>query len=344
MFSALERFGRGVGLLLVGLLLVGLLLAALFVVGWAILSPRAPVVTGPRPPLSSVAPVPSPPMSRRAMSDSSCNQSTADSRTIAANASSVDRAAWSPFGRAERGWRIYAGLVQREIGTPCAPDTAGFAQALSDWNTRQALAGGGALDEASFRRMSTGWLLRRPFIQATRNGGCPASPPADSLQDASPDEGYSRKQVAAAPAALAAYRAMAARARADSAEISADPRLLTIFSAYRGPSEEAARCASAGCNRLTRARCSAHRTGTAFDLFLGTAPGSRPESSDDENRRVQAASPAYRWLVANADRFGFLPYPFEPWHWEWAEGRRDGATQASATAQRTPRMNDQSAR
>ena len=28
-------------------------------------------------------------------------------------------------------------------------------------------------------------------------------------------------------------------------------------------------------------------------------------------------TPAYRWLVANADRFGFVPYPFEPWHWEW---------------------------
>ena len=29
------------------------------------------------------------------------------------------------------------------------------------------------------------------------------------------------------------------------------------------------------------------------------------------------AAPAYRWLVANADRFGFVNYPFEPWHWEW---------------------------
>jgi LAS superfamily LD-carboxypeptidase LdcB len=25
----------------------------------------------------------------------------------------------------------------------------------------------------------------------------------------------------------------------------------------------------------------------------------------------------YRWLLANAGRFGFVNYPFEPWHWEW---------------------------
>jgi LAS superfamily LD-carboxypeptidase LdcB len=27
--------------------------------------------------------------------------------------------------------------------------------------------------------------------------------------------------------------------------------------------------------------------------------------------------PTYRWLVRNAGRFGFVPYVFEPWHWEW---------------------------
>ncbi len=28
-------------------------------------------------------------------------------------------------------------------------------------------------------------------------------------------------------------------------------------------------------------------------------------------------TPAYRWLLANARRFGFVNYVFEPWHWEW---------------------------
>jgi LAS superfamily LD-carboxypeptidase LdcB len=30
-----------------------------------------------------------------------------------------------------------------------------------------------------------------------------------------------------------------------------------------------------------------------------------------------SGTPAYRWLVANAGRFGFVNYVFEPWHWEW---------------------------
>jgi LAS superfamily LD-carboxypeptidase LdcB len=54
-----------------------------------------------------------------------------------------------------------------------------------------------------------------------------------------------------------------------------------------------------------------------MDLFLGAAPGYPPESSADANRLFQSRSEIYAWLVANAGRFGFTPYPFEPWHWEW---------------------------
>jgi LAS superfamily LD-carboxypeptidase LdcB len=28
-------------------------------------------------------------------------------------------------------------------------------------------------------------------------------------------------------------------------------------------------------------------------------------------------TPTYQWLVAHAHRYGFVNYPFEPWHWEW---------------------------
>jgi LAS superfamily LD-carboxypeptidase LdcB len=53
------------------------------------------------------------------------------------------------------------------------------------------------------------------------------------------------------------------------------------------------------------------------DIDLGAAPGSRIDSSDDANRLYLSRTPVYRWLVRNADRFGFVNYPFEPWHWEW---------------------------
>jgi D-alanyl-D-alanine carboxypeptidase len=54
-----------------------------------------------------------------------------------------------------------------------------------------------------------------------------------------------------------------------------------------------------------------------MDLYVGQAPGYGPDSSADLNRRYMSRTPAYRWLVGNAARFGFAPYPFEPWHWEW---------------------------
>jgi len=65
------------------------------------------------------------------------------------------------------------------------------------------------------------------------------------------------------------------------------------------------------------ARCSAHRTGTAVDLYVGAAPGHLPVDSDNANRLHLSKTPAYRWLVQNAARYGFVNYVFEPWHWEW---------------------------
>ena len=69
---------------------------------------------------------------------------------------------------------------------------------------------------------------------------------------------------------------------------------------------------------MRRATCSPHRTGYAVDLYLGQAPGFGPDSTADLSRLFLSRTAAYRWLVANAHRFGFHNYPFEPWHWEWA--------------------------
>ena len=35
------------------------------------------------------------------------------------------------------------------------------------------------------------------------------------------------------------------------------------------------------------------------------------------SRLHMTRGPTYRWLVRNAGRFGFVPYVYEPWHWEW---------------------------
>ena len=248
----------------------------------------------------------------------SCAAPAGDGEAVQANALSLTSAPWSVFGRPETGWAVYAPLVAREVGTACAPDRAGFAEALKTWQATHGLAATGAMTAPTLQALKLVWLARRPFVAATRGGACPPPPADELLITARPDEGYRGKVVRLHARALDAYRRLVAAARSERPEIAADPRLLTIVSGYRGPDEEAARCTGLGsCGTPSMARCSAHRTGTALDLLLSSEAGSAPASSDDANRQLQSRSPAYRWLVANADRFGFTPYPFEPWHWEY---------------------------
>ena len=173
------------------------------------------------------------------------------------------------------------------------------------------------LSTDDFEVMKNAWYARRPFVAASRNGGCPPAPDPATLASGRPDEGYGGEILQLKPEALSALRRMVAAARAEVPEIAADPQALQVFSSYRGPAEAAARCADGGCGTATRARCSAHQTGLAVDLVVGAAPGRRVDSSDDANRLFMSRTATYRWLVANAHRFGFENYVFEPWHWEY---------------------------
>ena len=274
-------------------------------------SAAAPGAAAPGAPLA--APPPAPPAVEVAQA---CD--AGPSAAAQANAASLDTLAWAPFRRAELGWATYAPLIAREIATGCAPATPGFAAALAAWQARQTLPADGIMSEAVFARMRDVIELRRPFVRASGHGVCPAPPPESALAWADKAEGYSGKPIELRPAALAAYRRLAAAARAADPRIAADPRNLTIFSGFRSPGADDARCAGDGnCDNTVRSTCSAHRTGLAVDLYVGEAPGLRPDSSADPNRLFMSRTPTYRWLVANADRFGFVPYPFEPWHWEW---------------------------
>ena len=236
------------------------------------------------------------------------------------NDESLRRLAFAPFRRAETGWEVYATLMAHEIGTRCGPGSAGFASAWAAWQSAHGRSADGIVDPATFASMAATWQARRPFVAASQ-GLCPAPPPETSLIPIPADQSYGGKTMLLRPAALAAYDRMVASARAEGFMVGADPRLMTVFSAYRSPADDAARCARDGnCQGVVRATCSPHRTGLAVDLNLGAAQGYGPDSSDDPNRLYIAQGAAYRWMVANAGRFGFVPYPFEPWHWEWAQG------------------------
>lgn len=272
--------------------------------------PPSPRLRGPQPAISAPPPAPRP--------TAACRAAPGFAAAAAANRLSLASAVWAALGRSEAGWAIYAPLIGREIGAACDPGEDGFAAALAAWQGAHGLAANGVMDEPTLKALDLVWLRRRPFVAATAHGACPAPPAPADLAAASARESYGGKTVQLRADALGAYRRMLAAARADLPELRADPRLLTIFSGFRDPAGDADRCAAAGdCGSVTRANCSAHRTGLAMDLDLGAAPGSRIDSADDANRLYQSRTAAYRWLVSNADRFGFVNYPFEPWHWEW---------------------------
>ena len=252
-----------------------------------------------------------------------CDRPLADEDAAARNAASLTTLAWAPFGRPETGWAIYVPKIADELHTDCGPATPGFAHALARWRRRHGLGASGLFDAATFEAMKTRWQEDRPFVALREAGVCPAAPELTALEAAAPEESDGGKIILLRPAALAALRRMTAAARADVPEAAADPERLMLFSGFRDPADDAARCAAQGnCNGLVRAQCSSHRTGLAMDLFLGAAPGFDVDSAADANRLWQSETPTYRWLVKNARRYGFVNYVFEPWHWEWVGRER----------------------
>jgi D-alanyl-D-alanine carboxypeptidase len=209
-------------------------------------------------------------------------------------------------------------MIGREIGVECSPTSTGFARALADWQRHQGMHPDGLVSEFTFVRLKGVVQGRRPILLLSSRGICAAPAREADLETLRPEEGYGGKTVQLSAGALAAYRRMVAAARAEEPAVADDPELLSVFSGYRSPAYDAARCADQGnCNGRERATCSPHRTGLAMDLDVGHAPGFGPDSSADANRLAMTEGPAYRWMLLNAQRFGFVNYPFEPWHWEW---------------------------
>jgi hypothetical protein len=66
-----------------------------------------------------------------------------------------------------------------------------------------------------------------------------------------------------------------------------------------------------------------HNAQRSFDFSAGIrsplviAYGLGVDSTSPASRLHMSRGATYRWLVRNAGRFGFVPYAFEPWHWEW---------------------------
>jgi hypothetical protein len=140
----------------------------------------------------------------------------------------------------------------------------------------------------------------------------PSNPPLGGAVESIPVSG--RNDQVAVGAGIVVHRCIAGPMRALLAEARAAGFAFT-GAGWRSSAEQAvlrrrhcgARAATApteACRPPTApVGTSMHERGLAVDFRLGGRTiGSR-------------SSPAYRWLAANAARFGFSNYPPEPWHW-----------------------------
>ena len=102
-------------------------------------------------------------------------------------------------------------------------------------------------------------------------------------------------------------------------ELAPDEKFLRIISAYRSPEYQAQlRKREPNAGRAALAKNSPHFTGQALDIYVG----GEPVTTKDVNRAIQVQTPAYKWLVKNAHKFGFYPYFYEPWHWEYVPSKK----------------------
>ncbi len=226
---------------------------------------------------------------------------------------------WFFGGKSQRGWQIYQPLISNLVGV--SPETGGeeFARAIYRWQQSSGIRPSGILDHET-------WMNMVATFQSSRIKGR-VLPTQENLIQAPPGEFYDPSRPAqlrmVEREAYSAYKRMVAAARAELSLNLTDgsgsgekfsSRYLSIISAFRSPEYQAQlRQRSPNSGRAGLAVNSPHFTGRALDLYVG----GEPVSTADNNRQIQINTPIYQWLVRNAGRFGFRPYFYEPWHWEY---------------------------
>ena len=229
---------------------------------------------------------------------------------------------WSFAGKPQTGWNLYALLIGKTIGSESSPDTAEFAQAISEWQSRSGLPANGILDLPTLEMFVKTWQSQRRVDAVNSNSGQLVSAPITDFYD--PSRGAELLQLDRE--SYAAYKRMIAAAMKDlsddlritkAGELAPEEKFLRIVSAFRSPEYQAQlRKKEPNAGRGALAKHSVHSTGRALDIYVG----GEPVITKDANRAIQVQTPVYKWLVKNAHRYGFYPYFYEPWHWEYVPG------------------------
>lgn len=224
------------------------------------------------------------------------------------------------FGRKpQRGWHLYIPLIQQVIETDENVASEGFATALARWQVKSGLAPSGVLDEESLYKMVSDWqdarLKQREYPDPDQ---LITAPPSDFYHPSRPEE---LRQIERQT--YAAYQRLVTAALADPSlklsrgadgGLAPGEKYLKILSSFRTREyQEYLRRQSPNAGRAGLAVNSPHFTGQALDLYVG----GEPVDTSDANRALQIQSRVYLWMVRNAGRFGFRPYFYEPWHWEY---------------------------
>jgi LAS superfamily LD-carboxypeptidase LdcB len=265
---------------------------------------------------------PRPPKKTPVVSTSSATNTTAFTTAATANSSLRNEVTWTFGGKQQRGWYLYDLLISKTLNTQDDPATSDFAASIAKWQKRRGLAADGILDEDALMSMVSQWqgdrLKNRAYATPDQ---LMIAPTSDFYDPSRVDE---LRQVERST--YAAYKQMIAAAIADptlklahtsSDQLAAKEQYFKIVSAFRSREYQdnlRRKSPNAGSAGLA-VNNSPHFTGRALDLYVGGSP----VDTKDSNRAIQVNTPAYQWLVKNAERFGFRPYFYEPWHWEYVK-------------------------
>jgi uncharacterized protein YcbK (DUF882 family) len=238
---------------------------------------------------------------------------TSSAFTAAAAKNSVLRVEmnWEFGGKQQRGWYLYDQLFARTLDIEFDSVTHDFAAALAKWQKKRGLSPNGVLDERSLMAMVSVWQGNRLKNKTYAEPDQLLTAPANDFYD--PSRAPELRQVE--QKTYAAYKEMVAAALNDpSLNLKPAGKYFKIISAFRSREyQEQLRRRSPNAGRAGLAVNSPHFTGRALDIYVGGSP----VDTKDSNRAIQVNTAAYQWLVRNAERFGFRPYFYEPWHWEY---------------------------
>lgn len=217
---------------------------------------------------------------------------------------------WAFGGKQQRGWYLYDLLIGKTLNTKYDPITTDFAASVASWQKRRGIRADGIIDQDALMAMVSQWQGDRLKNRAFATPDQLLTAPSSDFYD--PSRADELRQVERNT--YAAYKEMTAAA-VDDLKLAHTSLYFKIISSFRSREYQdnlRRKSPNAGSAGLA-VNNSPHFTGRALDLYVG----GDPVDTKDANRAIQVNSPAYRWLVQNAERFGFRPYFYEPWHWEY---------------------------